>query len=115
MKYLFLLWSFTITLQASAVCTAASFEQQVVTEKRVKDDKVIRYDYLSAGSGILGIALIFLPYLSLIGLILGVAAVVFSWIAFRKKQKSRWSWIGLIAGGLTVVALLGVLGVIIFF
>ena len=115
MKYIFLLLSFTITLQTSAVCTATSFEQQVFTEKKVKDNNGIRYDYLAGASGILGIALIFLPYLSLIGLILGVAAVVFSWVAFRKKQKSRWSWIGLIAGGLTIVALLGVLGIIIFF
>lgn len=114
MKYIFLLLSLSMTLQMSAVSSAfMPMEQQTYTEQN--DEKTIRYDYLSAGSGVLGLALAFVPFLSIVGIILGVAAIVFSIIAFRKKQKSRWAWIGLIAGGLTIVAFLGVIGLILFF
>lgn len=117
MRYIFLILSVSMTLQLSAVSSEyiPTPTQTTIQKKQKKDSEMIRYDYLSAGSGILSLALAFIPFLSIIGIILGIAAVVLGIIAFRKKQKSRWSWIGLIAGGLTIIAFLGVVGLILFF
>lgn len=114
MRYIILLLSLSMTLQMSAVSIAFKpMEQQTYTEQN--DEKTIRYDYLSAGSGVLGLVLAFVPFLSIVGILLGLAAVVLSIIAFRKKQKSRWAWIGLITGSLTIAAFLGIIGLILFF
>lgn len=116
MKYIFLLFSLLATLQLSAAThTFTPIKKQIKMEEAFDDAKTIRYDYLSAGSGILGLVLAFMPFLSIVGVILGIAAIVFSIIAFRKKQKSRWLWLGLIAGSLTILAFLGVIGLVLFF
>ncbi|MFK7947386.1 MAG: hypothetical protein AB8G11_07350 [Saprospiraceae bacterium] len=118
MKYIFLILSISMTLQMSAVSsqyTCMKLQTNNFQQKENDEPKTIRYDYLSAGSGVLGLILAFIPFLSIIGILLGVAAVILGIIAFRKKQKSRWSWIGLIAGGLTILAFLGVIGLILFF
>lgn len=115
MKYIFLLLTLSITVQVSAVTKAYPMEQTHIEQQENDEPKTIRYDYLSTISGVLGLGLAFVPILSIIGILLGFTAIIFGIIAFRKKQKSRWAWIGLIAGGLTIIAFLGVIGLILFF
>lgn len=115
MKYIFLLISLTMTLQLSAVNIDYSVVPQIAMKQIKKVPKEIRYDYLAATSGILGLALVFLPIVSIVGILLGLGAIVFSIIAFKKQQKSRWRWIGLVAGSLTLIVFLGVVGLLLFF
>lgn len=117
MKYILLLLTLSMTLQITAATNEyyLPMKQSNIQENQNDEPKTIRWDYLSAGSGILGLALAFIPFLSIIGILLSIAAIAFSIMAFRKKQKNKWSWIGLIAGGLTVLVFLGVIGLMTFF
>lgn len=75
----------------------------------------IRWDYFSGISGAVGLIMAFIPYLSLFGVLSSTIAVGFSILAFQKKQKSPWVWLGLITSSLTLLALFIVLGLVIFF
>lgn len=69
--------------------------------------------WLPLGLGILGIGLVFIPYLSLVGLICGVLSLL-AGLLLRKKYPKMARW-GIWLGGLCVLAFLGVLGLILFF
>jgi hypothetical protein len=111
-----------LLLILTVLSLSASRQNQLIVEKEStsqskyhEGEDEIRWDYFSAISGVVGLGIAFIPYLSLIGVLLGVSAVVFSILAFRKKQKKRWALLGMITGGLTILALFTVIGLITFF
>lgn len=69
--------------------------------------------WLPLGLGLVGLGLVFIPYLSLIGLLAGVLALI-SGLLLRKKYPKTARW-GIWLGGFCVVAFLSVLGLILFF
>lgn len=105
----------TLSLAAASSQEEPSLSARHSQPRRPIESPVIPWAYLSAASGVVGLILAFVPYLSLLGILLGAAAVVFSLLAFRKKQRKRWAWLGMITGGLTVLAFVGVLGLLAFF
>ena len=90
------------------------------TDERIKVvDEEPEYDYwgyIAAGAGILGLLLITLPYVSIIGLILGAGALV-TGIFFRKRIKRRkWlATVGIVAGALCLGLFSAVVGLVLFF
>ena len=105
-----------MTLNMSAVSSEYPYQrEQIKFEKYQKVKKIIRSDHLAAISGILGLALAFVPVISILGILLGFAAIGFSIVAFKRKQKSPWLWVGLIAGAVTIVAFLSIIGLMTFF
>ncbi len=74
-----------------------------------------QWDLLAAISGIAGLLLIFLPYVSILGLLLCVLSFVFGIKARRKGGRKLWIWLGFVSGGLGLLAFLGVVGLILFF
>ncbi|NJN78494.1 MAG: hypothetical protein HC803_09355 [Saprospiraceae bacterium] len=105
------------TSERNTLNSTVSFEVRHFPKSSIDSSKTVeKMDFkkwLPLGLGVLGIALIFIPYLSIIGLIAGVLAIV-SGFLFRKKYPKTARW-GIWLGGFCVVAFLGVLGLILFF
>lgn len=117
MKFLLTTLILTLAIPLGAMRSGDMPEPSVSAARDIpaREDRNIPWALISAGSGVLGLILAFTPYLSVLGVLLGAAAVVFSILAFRKKRRKRWAWLGMITGGLTVLAFLGVVGLIAFF
>lgn len=79
------------------------------------EDTTMQWDVLAATSGIVGLALIFLPYVSIVGLLLCITSIILGVKAKRKGQRKLWIWLGFLSGGLGLLTFLGVLGLIFFF
>ncbi|MEM8887460.1 MAG: hypothetical protein AAGD28_05695 [Bacteroidota bacterium] len=75
----------------------------------------IPWDFLSAFTGILGLILSFIPYLSLGGIIMGLLAIFLGIKAFRSKQKKFLAGLGMLAGSLSILSLILILLLLIFF
>lgn len=86
--------------------------KSMVTKPKTQTKMDIK-KWLPLGLGVVGLAFIFLPYLSIIGLIAGIAAVVTGFL-FRKEYPKTARW-GILLGGICVVAFLAVLGLVLFF
>jgi hypothetical protein len=128
MKYYLYFLLFSVQLiSVNLSVSAASIKNEIsvidVNKKIKKSDcfnttskiqkKVDIKKWLPLGLGILGLALIFIPYISIIGLIAGVAAVITGFL-FRKKYPKTARW-GIWLGGICIVAFLAVLGLVLFF
>ncbi|MEM7656410.1 MAG: hypothetical protein AAF399_09810 [Bacteroidota bacterium] len=112
MKALLPLLFLLLSTQGFASNAPSSMETAPTTPEQTTN---FRWDLLAAGSGVLGLVLAFVPVVSLIGVGLGIVAVGASILAFRKQQRKRWAWLGMITGGLTMLAFLSVIGLIAFF
>ena len=91
---------------------------QIANVYKVQDEEPEndRWGFIAAGAGLLGLALITLPYVSLLGLILGVGGL-FAGIFFRKRIKKRkWlATLGIVTGAICLSLFFAVAGLILFF
>jgi hypothetical protein len=71
--------------------------------------------WVAGGAALAGAAMIALPWLSLAGLLLGLAGLVLALLARRRGQKNIFSFLGLLLGGACAVYFLAVLGLLLFF
>ena len=107
---MFVLFSLIMEVNSSYATNPIS-----VNEEHKTMDSELRWDIMSATSGIAGLVLIFMPYISIIGLLFCIASIVLGFKARKKKQKKLWIRLGFFSGGLGLLAFLGVLGLILFF
>ena len=112
MKFLFVILLFlsTTTIYSQSIIIMPNQTKQVETQTRE-----IPWDIISATTGAVGLALTFIPYFSIIGLIFSGIAIFAGIISRRKKQKKILAKLGIIFGGLSFLALLGVMALMAFF
>ncbi|MEO1413722.1 MAG: hypothetical protein AAFW00_00540 [Bacteroidota bacterium] len=105
-----LCWENYPTLVASTPQIAAAFQAQ---DEEPEND---RWGFIAASAGILGLVLITLPYVSILGLILGVGGLM-AGIFFRKRIKKRkWlATVGIVTGAICLSLFFAVAGLILFF
>ncbi|MEL6731176.1 MAG: hypothetical protein AAFP83_08550 [Bacteroidota bacterium] len=105
-----LCWGDHSTLAASTHQMAAAFQVQ---DEEPEND---RWGFIAASAGILGLVLITLPYVSILGLILGVGGLM-AGIFFRKRMKKRkWlATVGIVTGAICLSLFFAVAGLILFF
>lgn len=104
-KYLLICFFLFITLSAFAVHSTPE----------ITESPGIRFDLLALFAGIVGLLLLFLPYVSVAGLILCIAAIVLSIIAKKKNQRKLWRRLGWITGSIGVLSFLAVLALVTFY
>ncbi|MDW3651972.1 MAG: hypothetical protein R8P61_33165 [Bacteroidia bacterium] len=75
----------------------------------------IRMDYLSAIIGIFGLTVSFIPYLSPGGIFLGLSAIFLGIKAMRSGLKKFWAGLGILTGSLSIISLVLVVFLLIFF
>jgi len=66
----------------------------------------IRWDYLSATIGILGLIFSFIPYLSLGGIVMGLSAIFLGIKAIKSKQNKFRAGLGILSGSLSILSLI---------
>jgi len=62
-----------------------------------------------------GVLLIAIPYLSLIGLILGLGGLVLGWMMRKKVKKKIWAKLAILLGGLCLAFFLATVYLVMFF
>lgn len=78
----------------------------------LKDPKTLSIIALAASAS--GVLLIALPYLSLLGLVLGLGGLVLGWMMRKRAKKKIWAKLAIILGALCLVFFLATLALVIF-
>lgn len=112
MKFIFTLLLFlsTTTIYSQSVIIMPNQPKQVETQTRQ-----IPWDIIATTTGAIGLVLTFIPYFSIIGLILSGIAIFAGIKSRRKKQKKILANLGIVLGGLSFLALFGVMALMAFF
>ena len=83
--------------------------------KEQEAEKTLPWDKIATSAGAVGLIITFMPYLSLIGILLCGFAIL-AGIFGRKKKLNKWfSYLGILLGSIGLAALLGVIALITFF
>lgn len=78
----------------------------------LKDPKTL--SIIAFAASLAGVLLIALPYLSLLGLLLGLGGLVLGWMMRKKVKKKIWAKLAIVLGILCLVFFLAVLALVIF-
>jgi len=78
-------------------------------------ENTLPWDIIATSTGAVGLIITFVPYLSLIGVLLCGFAIVAGIFGRKKKLNKRLSTLGILLGSLGLTALLVVIGLITFF
>ena len=112
MYFIFFLASLFITENK----TIDTSMQPTIEQSNIEEDEnTLPWHIIAAGSGLVGLIITFVPYLSLVGVLLCGFAIVAGIIGRRKKLNKRLSNLGILLGSLGLVVLLGVIGLVLFF
>ncbi len=99
---------------------ASAKAKTVILEKRKKERKIDLKDpktlsILAFVASLSGALIIALPYLSLLGLILGLGGLILGWMMRKRTEKKLWARLAIVLGGLCLLFFLAILGLVIFF
>ena len=82
--------------------------------KKQEVEKTLPWDKLATSTGTVGLIITFVPYLSLIGILLCGFAIVAGIVGRKKKLNIRFSNLGICLGSVGLAALLVVIALITF-
>ena len=78
-------------------------------------EKTLPWDKIATSTGAVGLIITFVPYLSLIGIMLCSCAIVAGIFGHKKKLNKRFSNLGILLGIIGLATLLGVITLMTFF
>jgi len=83
--------------------------------KEQETEKTLPWDTIATIAGAVGLILTFVPYWSLVGILLCGFAIVAGIVGRKKKLNKRLANLGILLGSLGLAALLGVIALMTFF
>ena len=83
--------------------------------KEQEAEKTLAWDKMATSAGGVGLILTFVPYWSLIGILLCGFAILAGIFGRKKKRNKRLAILGILLGSLGLAALLGVIALMTFF
>ena len=108
LRLFLILFTLTFTQPTFAV-------QQELKMESVSEDNQFPVDKIAFLSGVTGLVLLFTPYVSFVGLILCLVAVILGILSRKTSRRKIWRRLAIITGSLGLVLLLGIVGLIAFF
>lgn len=115
MKAMYLMFFIASLFITETKTTDISIQPNIEQSKVEEAENTLPWHLIAAGSGLVGLIITFVPYLSLTGVLLCGFAIVAGIIGRRKKLNKRLSNLGILLGSLGLVVLLGVIGLVLFF
>jgi hypothetical protein len=98
-------------ISVSEIETSASSSPK---EKKFDLKDVKNQAFIAFGASLLGSLLILIPYVSLLGLALGVSGLVLGWMIRKKVEKKLWARLAITLGALCLLVFIATLVLVIF-
>lgn len=98
-----------VSVSATEVSSPSSPKEKKFDLKDVKNQAFIAF-----GASLLGSLLILIPYVSLLGLALGLGGLVLGWMIRKKVEKKLWARLAITLGALCLLVFVATLVLVIF-
>jgi hypothetical protein len=115
MKGLFLILFISTIVTTNSQAVSLTIQPTITYEIEQEEEKALPWGKIAASAGIVGVIMTFVPYLSIVGILLCGFALVAGIIGRKKRRNKRFATIGIWLGSLGLTAFLTVIGLIVFF